>query len=173
MMTIAIGIMEFGLLYTSFSTTTASSRSGARLAATAYSQAGTSTTEQRNALDAIAAASAADLKVLNNAVPVGMTIYRVDPASRTGAPAGGFPGTELTGGCTSRCIRFRWDDASQEMRYVSGSWTDAVVCGFSVDSIGVFVEASHRSITGLLGSNRRVTGHTTMRLEPLPTEQCA
>lgn len=172
MMVIVIGIVEFGLLYSSHSTTTASSRSGARVAATEYSQAGRSLPAQLAAAESIAAAVAADLKVLNNAEPVGMVIYRVDPNSTSGAPAGGFPSQGLAGGCTSRCLRFTWNPATQTMNHVSGSWTDARLCGVNIDSIGVFVESNHDSITGLIGSDRFVPGHTVMRLEPLPNDQC-
>lgn len=175
---LVLGIMEFGLLFTSYSTTTASSRSGARLAATAYSQAGasgngTETSNQQVAAEQIALAVAADLEVLNNAEPVGMAIYRVNPSSTDGAPAGGFPGPNMTGGCTSRCIRFTWNPATQTFVRGTGSWTDADACGTAVDSIGVYVETEHSYISGILGSTRDVDGHTVMRLEPLPADQCS
>ena len=64
---VVVGIIEFGLLFTSYSTANGSSRSGGRLAATAYSQAGASSTAQATAAEQIALAAAADLKVLNNA----------------------------------------------------------------------------------------------------------
>ena len=163
-----LGIMEFGLLFTSYSTTTAASRSGARLAATAYSQAGTSTTAQDSAATQIAAATAADLEVLNNAEPIGMVIYKVNPSSTDGAPIGGFPGANMTGGCTSSCIKFSYNAATQAFTKTSGSWTNADACGTAVDSIGVYVQARHTYISGILGSTRDVDGHTVMRLEPLP-----
>lgn len=167
-----LGIMEFGLVFTSYSTTTASSRSGARLAATAYSQAGTSTSAQNSAATQIAAATAADLQVLNNAVPVGMAIYEVNPSSTTGAPYGGYPGANMSGGCTSSCIKFSYNAATQTFTKTSGSWTDADACGTTVDSIGVYVQTRHTYISGILGSTRDVDGHTVMRLEPLPADQC-
>jgi Flp pilus assembly protein TadG len=168
-----LGILEFGLLFTSYSTTTAASRSGARLAATAYSQAGTSTTAQNSAATQIAAATAADLEVLNNAVPLGMVIYKVDPSSTTGAPIGGYPGANMTGGCTSSCIKYTWNNTTKAFTKTSGSWTNADACGVAVDSIGVYVQARHSYISGILGQTRDVDGHTVMRLEPLPADQCA
>jgi hypothetical protein len=170
---LVLGIMEFGLLFTSYSTTTASTRSGARLAATAYSQAGSSPTAQQDAATQISLATAADLEVLNNADPVGMAIYRVDPSSSDGAPLGGFPGPGMVGGCTSDCIRYSWDAATQTFERTSGDWTDADACGVAVDSIGVYVESTHFYISGILGEQRDVDGHTVMRLEPLPADQCA
>jgi hypothetical protein len=167
-----LGIMEFGLLFTSYSTTTAASRSGARLAATAYSQAGTTTAQQDVAAQQIALATAADLEVLNNAEPVGMAIFRVNSASTDGSPVGGFPGPNMTGGCSSRCIRFSWNASTQTFTRTSGSWTDADACGLQVDSIGVYVQSRHTYISGILGETRDVDGHTVMRLEPLPADQC-
>lgn len=172
MVLLVLGIMEFGLLFTSYSTTTAASRSGARLAATAYSQAGGSSTQQDQAADAIAAAVSADLEVLNNAEPVGMAIYRVDPGSGDGEPVGGFPGPDMTGGCTTDCIRYSWNASTEEMDRTSGSWSDADACGVDVDSIGVYVQTEHSYISGILGQTRDVDGHTVMRLEPLPTDSC-
>ena len=171
MVALVVGIMEFGLLFTSYSTTTASTRSGARLGATRYA---TVTADQRlTEANTVAAAVAADLTVLNNAVPVGMVIYRVNPSSTEGLPVGGFPGANMAGGCTSNCIRYAWNDSTKAMDRVSGTWANPDACGVVVDSVGVFVQTKHDFITGMLGSHRFVGGHTVMRLEPLPTDQCA
>jgi len=167
MVLLVLGIFEFGLLFTSYSTTTASSRSGARLAATNYAANGAST----SAAEQIALATSADLVVLNNATPVGMAVYKVaNPAN--GAPQGGFPGENMVGGCTANCIRFTWNAAQQKMVRSSGTWTNPDACGVDVDSIGIFVETQHEHITNFFGATRRVTAHTVMRLEPLPTDGC-
>lgn len=174
MIFIVVGIMEFGLLFTSYSTTTASTRSGARLAATQYSQAQTGTVEtasQTAALAQIVLATQADLKVLNNAKPIGMAIYKVNPGSSNGAPYGGYPGTNMVGGCTSSCISYTWDGTKMVRK--GGSWPNPQRCVISsVDSIGVYVQVEHSYITGMIGSKRKVEGHTVMRLEPVPSESC-
>ncbi len=173
MVLLLLGIMEFGLLFTSYSTSTAASRSGARLAATAYSQAGGAAAAQQDAATQISLATAADLEVLNNAEPIGMAIYKVDKASGDGAPYGGFPGANMSGGCSTDCIRFSWNSATESFTRTSGSWTDVDACTLNdVDSIGVYVQARHDYISGILGRNRIVDGHTVMRLEPLPADQC-
>lgn len=163
-----LGIMEFGLVYATGATANGSTRTGARLAATSYAPAGTTTSAQRAAADQIATATAADLKALNNAVPLGMTIYKVVGAD--GSPAGGFPGSNMTGGCTTNCFRYTWNGTT--MVYQSGSWATPDACGTTVDSIGVFVQVRHDYLTDIMGSSRTVSGHTIMRLEPLPTDQC-
>lgn len=165
---LVLGIMEFGLLFTSYSTTTASSRSGARLAATAYAQVGS----QDTSAEQIALTTAADLEVLNNAEPVGMAVYKVNSSSTDGSPTGGFPGPNMTGGCTANCVRFTWNATTQKFVRSSGSWTNPDACGPQVDSVGVYVQTRHSYISGILGDTRDVDGHTVMRLEPLPSEQC-
>jgi hypothetical protein len=167
---IVLGIMEFGLVFASTSTATQASRSGTRVAAVQYAAAGTTSQAQRTATDSIAAAVSADLKGLGGATPVGIAIYKVDPASTSGLPVGGNPGANLVGGCTDRCVRYTWNGTT--LAYSSGSWTDPDACGATIDSIGVYVQANHRYVTGLLGSTRTVTGKTVMRLEPLSTDQC-
>jgi hypothetical protein len=172
LMVFLLGIIEFGLAYASGSTTTASSRSGARLAATSYATAGSASSAQRSAADQIAAAAAADLKALNNATPVGMVIYKVNPSSGDGAPSGGFPGPNLSGGCSSNCFRYTWNPATRTMEYSSGGWPNPDACGATVDSIGVYVQVEHRYLTQLIGESRSIGAHTVMRLEPLPTDLC-
>ncbi len=167
---ILLGTMEFGLVFASGTVTTGSSRSGARLAATAYAPAGTAQSAQQTAADGIAAAVSADLMALQNAQPVGLAIYEVNPSSPDGAPVGGFPGDLLSGGCTASCMRYTWNGTS--MVFQSGSWSDPDACGTTVDSVGVYVQVRHTYVTGLIGEGRRVEGHTTMRLEPLPSDQC-
>ncbi len=173
MILLLLGIIEFGLLFTSYSTTNGATRSGARLGATHYSQAGLSVPAQDDALSQIALAAAADLKALNNATPIGMAVYEVNPASSNGAPHGGFPGDAMAGGCTSSCVRFTWNAATSEFERTSGSWTNPDACGVVVDSIGVFVQTRHDFLSGLIGNERHVGSHTVMRLEPLPTDQCS
>jgi Flp pilus assembly protein TadG len=174
LMLFLLAIMEFGLVYASGATATGASRSGARLAATNYAPAMASTTTRRAAADAIADAVSADSKSLTSAEPVGMVIYKVDPASAEGAPTGGWPGNNagLTGGCTANCFRYTWTGSPKKMTYSSGDWAAPDACGLTVDSIGVYVVIKHTYLTKVLGDSTYVTGKTVMRLEPLPTDQC-
>lgn len=169
LMVFLLGIMEFGLVYASGATANGASRSGARLAATNYAPAGLVAANQRAAADEIAAAVSADLKNLSNAEPIGMTIYKA--VGGDGAPAGGFPGDNMVGGCTTNCFRYTWNGST--MVYSSGGWANPDACGLTVDSIGVFVQVRHDYLTDMIGTSRTVNGHTVMRLEPLPTDQCS
>ncbi len=168
---LVMGIIEFGFAFGSATTATGASRSGSRLAAAAYATSGTIAANQQAAADQIADTVAADLNGLTSADPVGMVIYRADPGSTSGEPVGGFPADDLIGGCTQDCFRYEWDGTT--MSYVSGSWPDPDACGLTLDSIGVYVQAKHYYITGMIGDHIYVDGHTVMRLEPLPSDQCA
>jgi hypothetical protein len=41
-----------------------------------------------------------------------------------------------------------------------------------LDSIGVFVQVRHDYLTGFVGESVYLEGHTVMRLEPLPSDEC-
>ncbi len=172
MVVIVVGISEFGLLFSTTSTATASSRSGARLAATMFQRPTAAPNDMQAAsLDQIVAATSADLKVLNNAVPVGMAVYKVQTGSTSGEPASGRPGKDMVGGCGTECIVYKWNGT--KMVKQRGSWVNVERCKIAlVDSIGIYVQVEHSYITGMFGTKRTVEGHTVMRLEPIPTDQC-
>lgn len=171
MILVVMGIIEFGFAFASSTTSTGSSRSGARLGAAAYATAGTIPANQQAAADQIADTVSADLVGLTSADPVGMLIYRVDKSSNDGAPVGGFPVDNNLTTCTTDCIRYEWDGT--EMAYASGAWPSPDACGMELDSIGVYVLAKHNYITGMIGDHVYVHGVTVMRLEPLPSDQCS
>jgi Flp pilus assembly protein TadG len=173
MIMLTMGILEFGMAFASVATTTASSRSGARLAAALYPPAADDTA-RLGVANQVADAVTADLKSLSSATPVGMVMYRVDQSSNTGAPYGGFP-SDTMAGCSTNCFKFNWDSSQKKMVYSSGSWSSPQACvkaGVTMDMVGVYVITSHHFVTQLFGSNKVVHGKTIMRLEPLPTDQC-
>ena len=49
---------------------------------------------------------------------------------------------------------------------------DPDTCGTSLDSIGVTVLVDHSLVTGFFTGNRNIREHTTLRLEPLPLQNC-
>lgn len=176
MLMIVVGILEFGLMFGNYSTAVSSTRSGARVGAAMYSQAMTGvqeTPEQTAAIAEIVAATEADLKAMNNARPIGMAIYKVNPSASDGRPTGGFPGPGLVGGCSSQCIKFTWNGNKMVRQSTAQQWPMPQRCALAtVDSIGVYVEVQHKFITGLFGSEKSLVGHTVMRLEPVPSQSC-
>ncbi len=168
---LTMGILEFGLAFASSATTTASSRSGARLAATAYAPAPDTAAGKQAVGDQVAAAVSADLKALSNGTPVGMVLYKMDASQNDGEPIGGFP-SDTMAGCSTSCLKYTWNSSSKSMVYSSGSWLSPSACGTTIDSVGVYVITNHHFVTGLFGGGKFVHGKTVMRLEPLPNESC-
>jgi hypothetical protein len=167
LLAITLAVIEFGMLFSSVSTTTSASRDGARYATTFYA-----TRADKVAVgNDIRAVVEHDLKALTNqGQPVRMWIYK---ANASGQPTGGLE-------CTADCLRYSWSPTDGEFVYQPGSssvWTNVDACfdtaTRTIDEIGVMVEVRHDLLTGVVGSGNRVLRErTVLRLEPLPTNQC-
>jgi hypothetical protein len=160
---VALGIIELGLLFRSASVTTASSRSGARLASASYGNTPVAsincTATPTSTPCQVAKTVESDLNGLQAwATPLEMWIYK----SASGDPAGGT--------CGTNCMKFTW--SSGAFVYTSGTWTTPDACGAAIDSVGVVVKVKHNSLTGV-GISRNIQQKTVMRLEPKPFGVCA
>lgn len=185
LMVFLLGIIEFGLVYATGATATGASRSGARLAAASFGP-NPPAVSLHNATntgpgDNAAAAVSADLTALTSATPIGVVIYAVDKTKTDGQPVGGFPAkTNTMPGCSTKCLRYTWNDTTKKMVFQSGTLTpaDFNVCSSNpvanpLGSIGVWVLIRHSYLTKLIGQYNYVEGMTVMRIEPVPSEQCA
>jgi hypothetical protein len=171
------GVIEAGLFFATSSTTNNAARDGAR-----YGAANFATSADRTvAADLIRDEVVDSLGGLTSyGTPLTLWIYEADPA--TGNPAD-------PSGCTIRCFRYTWQGGTFTDR--QGNWgtsgapggvneVDACVGGTAgggnravggVDSIGVQVQVSYETVSGVIGS-RTISQHTVMRIEPLPNVQC-
>ena len=113
------------------------------------------------------------LSALPSDAPVQLWIYRADPT--TGLPDSG----NFTTLCT-RCVVYNWDLTLKKWNTTSpvvnnwpatGSGTAQNACIATADSVGVWVKATHKMVSGFFGSVKTLTDHTVMRLEPLPSDQ--
>ncbi len=164
---LTFAVIEFGMYFSSSSTTISSTRDGAR-----YATAHFATRADKLAVgDDIKAVVEDDLAALTGqGTPTQMWIYK---ATASGMPAGGLE-------CTSDCMRYTWDDVNDEFDYQAGSsslWTVVDACSTTlspaVDDVGVMVEVRHSLITGVIGNaDKTIRERTALRLEPLPTHQC-
>lgn len=164
---ITLAVIEFGMLFSSVSTTTSASRDGARYATTFYA-----TRADKIAVgNDIRAVVEHDLKALTNqGRPQQLWIYKATPS---GMPTGGVE-------CTADCLRYTWSEIDGEFVFQPGTssvWTNVDACFDSatrtIDEVGVMVEVRHNLLTGVIGSGDRVLRErTVLRLEPLPTNQC-
>ena len=164
---VLLAVVEFGMLFSTTSTTTSSTRDGARYATAHYAVRSDKVAVGAEIRDVVVG----DLKALTGmATPVRMWVYK--------AGADGLPATNPTT-CATNCLRYSWNSATGTFDYDVGSspWTaiDACVTVASprLDDLGVMVEVDHETFTGVIGSGvKTIKERTVLRLEPLPTTQC-
>lgn len=166
LMALTFGIIEFGLLFSTHSTSLSAAQAGARRGAAEVPL----NINPIVAYDTVAAETAEALGALTGlGTPQRLLVYR---AQADGAPVGGFDGP-----CTTDCRSYTWDGSG--FVYASGAWAspDACLPGFGsdtdpIDVLGVYVEIEHDLVTGFFFDKATVTDHTTAQLEPLPREDC-
>jgi Flp pilus assembly protein TadG len=153
------GIVEIGFLFRSATVVSASSRSGVRLAAAQYGAAST-TTSQDTVMDNVRLTVEKDLSSRAFVdTPVAMWIYKAD--SNGNPPSGNFTS------CGTPCYVYTWNSGTGHFTKTSGSWTNAVSCGVTHDSVGVYVKATHRPVGfGTVFGTFNINERTVMRLEP-------
>ncbi|HEX7094803.1 MAG TPA: TadE family protein [Acidimicrobiales bacterium] len=157
LLTLVMGIIEFGMVFSDMQTVGASTRAGAR-AAVAYSR---QANYDVQAVNAVASA----LTARTSGTPIEMWIYKVgssgnDPASP---------------GCSSQCQHYLWNDATKSWDLQPGSvwaYDDMNACTLPLDELGVRVRVKHHMLTGLFGDSITLTDTTVMRLEPQPLSVC-
>lgn len=82
--------------------------------------------------------------------------------------------------CTSNCVKYTWNAASNKFVYSSGTWDSRLVNAClndrDRDSVGVAMEARHTWMTGLMrtlmGGDKVMTERTIMQFEPLEQNTC-
>lgn len=166
-MLIILGTIEAGFYFSSQSTTTTSTRDGARYATAFYAV----KADKVAVGSEIKAEVEGDLEALSGrGTPVQMWIYK---ATASGDPTGGLS-------CTANCLRYTWNPTTEVFDYEPGTshvWSTVDACITSgnptLDEVGVMVEVAHRLLSGAFGTGQRtVRERTVLRLEPLPTSQC-
>lgn len=102
------------------------------------------------------------------------------------ANAAGMPGTQAAGSdmpssCRgiSNCVLFGWDAAAQGFRWRGGYWDSATISACfpgtataPLQSVGVYVSADSRAVTGFFGDGITMGSRAVMRFEPLPYDTC-
>jgi len=90
----------------------------------------------------------------------------------------GYPGAngQKVWACGSNCVKFKWVDAKDQFRYVSGSWISSSVnacANNSPDAVGIYMKAQHDFLTGFFTNHVMIEDHSVFAFEPLPTLTCA
>jgi hypothetical protein len=161
---LTFGLIEFGLFFRDFLTVANTTRSGARVA----SAAGTNAAADYEILQSVKSAAAAmpggaealeTITVFRSAsgshdVPAGCTttpqagvcnVYTADDLAR---PAGDF-------GCTAGSPDRYWCPSSRDDTQAGGT-----------DYIGVYIRTTHEFVTRLFGRTQTITDEVVMRIEP-------
>ena len=164
LITLVMGIIEFGMVFSDMQTVGASSRAGARSAVAYSRQLGYDT----QAVDAVASA----LTARTTGTPLELWIYKVastGTAKTNGAPEG-YPNFE---NCTTYCQKYTWNGTSW-VKDPSTTWlfSSMNACTLPLDELGVRVKVRHTMVTGMFGSSITLTDKSIMRLEPQPLSVC-
>lgn len=157
------GIIEYGLLTATSAGATSAAQVGARHGSATVAADGTPAA----ALDEVRTKVERALSsIAGQAEPVSLWLFRADD---DGTPVG----VADFSSCRTDCRRYRWNGSG--FVHAGGAWVAPDAClfdGDGVDNVGVRVVVRYHHVTGFLGSTTTFDEHTTLRLEPLPSEQC-
>jgi hypothetical protein len=176
---LVFGMVEFSLMVRDWVAVTSATRSGARVAS-ASADAGPGVCETgitaptcTPATSPAVAQSAADAiqKALTGVPPTSINYILVYKANAAGLPG---TSTSMPDACPVDCVKFVWISSQAKFRYAGGSWSSASInaCVNEQDSVGIYLNSTHKMITGLFGSSQTVADRAVMRFEPLPTDSC-
>ena len=169
LITLVMGIIEFGMVFSDMQTVGAATRAGVR-SGVAYSR---QDAFDDQAVDAVASAMTAQ----TTGEPLELWIYQVerkavDPTGfDNGAPMG-FPNFE---NCLTNCLKYTWNSSTETWDHdTTTSWDagDQEACAPPLDEMGVRIKVRHDMVTGLFGNSITLTDTTVMRLEPQPLSSC-
>ena len=183
---LVFGMIEFAFAMKDYASVASMSRTGARLGSTSAdagpgtcaTYTGAPTCTPASAPAAAQAAADAIQRSGSIADPTSINYILVYKAN-----ASGFPGslTSMPSDCSSAtsCVKFVWVVSQSAFRYSSGSWDSKTISACfpgttanPLDRIGVYVNTTHKMMTGLFGSTISIKDRTVMNFEPLPTTSC-
>ncbi len=155
------GMMEFGLYWMADHSLNEGARTGARLGATLAR-------ELNYEDDVVAVVEDAVRGKIPSGTVDALTIFRADPT--TGSP---YAGTGTVDDCSADCFRYVWDSDTEAFAQVAGPAWDALsqaACGRidHNDYLGVYIEGTYESLTGIFPAGRTISESSIIRLEPVP-----
>lgn len=165
-MLVTFAVIEFGLIFSTESTTSSSTSAGVRSASSdvplAADPAAAFDRVRDEVVDTLDAATGL-------AVPQELWIYRAD----TGGGPVGSPGFDA---CAVDCRRYTW--TGSDFAYAGGTWAAPDACivggaGAGLATVGVYLEVRHDLISGLLFDSITIEEHSEALFEPLPSDQCS
>jgi Flp pilus assembly protein TadG len=166
------GIIEYGFVLKDYQALASATRSGARTASAEPRLAGFDT-------DASKAVATAMSSLQGNDTPQKLEIYWAD--STTGLPwssAAKAADEALPNSSCYRCSYYTWNAATSGWTAVTQTWpatgsaSAEDACVGAEDTLGVFLQVSHKMFTGMFGTTKTLTDRTLIRLEPFTTGTC-
>ena len=185
---LVFGMIEFAFVMRDYASVSNSVRTGARIASTG-ADAGPGTCETgptappctSTSSPALAQEAADAIQRSGSAMPNDsinyMLVYRANPA--------GYPGvtgnTTMPADCSStpNCVKFIWRADVDAFRYSGGTWDSKSISAcfpgsvtYPMERVGVYLDASHKMLTGLFGSAFTLADRAVLDFEPLATQSC-
>jgi hypothetical protein len=190
---LVFGIIEFAFLLRDYNVVSSDVRVGARIASTGagagpgvcdtgYSGAPPCTPASSPSLAQLAADA---IQRQGSAMPANQINYiLVYKANDKGYP-GANGSTTMPTNCSgyADCVRFTWQQNANggagAFRYADGAWNSSTIsacfpgtASAPLDRVGVYMNATHRLMTGLFGSSVTISDRAAFDFEPLATGQC-
>lgn len=186
------GIIEFSFLLRDYQVVSSDVRVGARIASTGagggpgtcevYTGAPPCTNGNSPALAQLAADA---IQREGSAMPPNSINYiLVYKANDKGYPgANGSTTMPSTCGGVANCVRFTWQPNAAggqgAFRYAEGTWLSGSISACfpgnalnPLDRVGVYMNATHRMMTGLFGTSITISDRAAFDFEPLATTSC-
>jgi Flp pilus assembly pilin Flp len=189
---LVFGIIEFSFLLRDYSVVASDVRSGTRIASTGAGT-GPGTCEVYTGAPPCLGTSAPALAQMaadaiqregSAMVPSSINYILVYKANDKGYP-GANGSTTMPSNCSgvASCVRFTWQPnaggGTGAFRYADGTWNSSTISACfpgnatnPLDRVGVYMNATHRMMTGLFGSSITISDHAAFDFEPLPTATC-
>ncbi len=178
---LVFGIIEWSLVLKDQVELTSVARAGARTGSSLSPDrpfvppSPTSPTLTRQVVDSLVSAS-------SSLPPDTIDYVMVYKANKHGYPGPDSNSTDMSCvGAGTTCDTYVWDptlnSGTGDFRNTAGTpWTgsDVNACQgeATMTNIGVYARATHKMITGLFGSEQKLTAYTVMRFEPRPPGAC-
>lgn len=183
LMAVIFGIVEITMLVKDDIGITSATRQGARVASAAADAGPGTCPSGPNAptctpasSPAFAQAAADAIQHSGQSLPGDLIKYiLIYKANKKGYP-GSETATTMPTSCSgiTACVKFIWWEPSDDFRFDSGSWDSKSVnaCVNEGDTLGIYLLATHKFSTGLLGDGADLEDRAVMKFEPLDPDSC-
>ncbi len=186
---LVFGMIEFAFVMRDYAVIASDTRIGARLASTAANSGpGTCNNTDPAAPPCTNGDSPALAQLAADAIqrsgsamnPDNINYVLIYKANDKGYP-GADGNTTMPSSCgtVANCVKFTWVKSQNAFRYADGKWLSSTISACfpgtaanPLDRVGIYLDTTHKMITGMFGAKLNLSDSTVMNFEPLPTESC-